>query len=257
MSDAARAASNAATVPGGTVPVSTVPPNYAYWRESGQYWADEYDRRKRAAPYYHLQELMLTEYIERHAPADGRLRVLEFGCGVGRHLRNLARLARVEVFGYDQSEAMVSGCRRWATPEWIASNIHVGPPTGPLPYPDQSFDIVYTSEVLIHVRPEDLRCVLGELARVARRQLLHIEPAPTTQVCREAHEGCWNHDLIAAYAQLGHRCELLESGYRLQAPYRVALSGQPAFTWSPVTLGIMRRFEQDMLDGLEDARAGR
>ncbi len=81
--------------------------NYEYWREHGGGWASEYDQRKKDQIYYHIQEIMLTEYVGHHAPA----KVLEFGCGPGRHLRNLSRLPGIEVFGYDQSAAMVSGAR--------------------------------------------------------------------------------------------------------------------------------------------------
>ncbi len=30
----------------------TVAPNYRYWRQSGDIWASEYDRRKTRHPYY-------------------------------------------------------------------------------------------------------------------------------------------------------------------------------------------------------------
>jgi hypothetical protein len=133
--------------------------------------------------------------------------------------------------------------------------VRVGPPTGRLPYADREFDLVYTSEVLVHVRPEHLEGVLSELLRIGRSQLLHIEPARTTEICRDAHDGCWNHDIAGAYAKVGKECEVLQSGYRLQAPYRVMLSGAAPFTWSPVTLELMRRFERDALQGLAEAAA--
>ena len=44
--------------------------NYEYWREHGGGWASEYDQRKKEQIYYHIQEIMLTEYIHHHAPAQ-------------------------------------------------------------------------------------------------------------------------------------------------------------------------------------------
>jgi SAM-dependent methyltransferase len=62
--------------------------NYAYWRDHGGEWGEEYHARKRRQVYYHVQELMLADYFSRSAPA----RILEFGCGTGRHLSYLSRL---------------------------------------------------------------------------------------------------------------------------------------------------------------------
>ncbi len=71
--------------------------NCRYGQEHGGEWAEEYAARKRRTVKYHVQEIMLTDCVAHHAPAA----VLEFGCGVGRHLRILSRLAGVEVYGYD------------------------------------------------------------------------------------------------------------------------------------------------------------
>src|SRR5262245_41398829 len=55
---------------------STAPPvpatpeveaNYQYWRDNGAEWADGYDYRKKRQVLYHIQELMLTQYIQQHA----------------------------------------------------------------------------------------------------------------------------------------------------------------------------------------------
>ena len=62
--------------------------NYVYWQGNGHYWVDEYRRRQRQQPRYSLQELVLTAILEANAPA----RVLEFGCGVGRHLSYISIL---------------------------------------------------------------------------------------------------------------------------------------------------------------------
>lgn len=234
--------------------------NYAYWREHGAQWVQEYTQRKRNQVYYHIQEVMLADYVQhsaliaQNARGEGPLRVLEFGCGVGRHLANLSRLQGVEAHGFDQSPTMVAGCLQWTGQAWIDEHIRVGPPVGRLPYPDASFDIVYTSEVLIHVRPEHLSGILAELLRVARWQVIHFEPAEHTPISAGSHLGCWRHDLPATYPALGATCETLPSGFRLQAPYRVMLGGPPPFTWSPVLLDMYRRLDRDIDAGFDELR---
>jgi len=229
--------------------------NYAYWREHGGAWADEYDTRKRYQVYYHIQELMLAEYIAEHARnAGSSLRVLEFGCGVGRHLKNLSTIPGVDVNGYDQSAAMVSGMLRWTGQAWIDEHVTVGPPTGRLPFEDRSFDIVYSSEVLVHVRPEHLEGILRELVRVCRGHILHIEPGDQAEICGTAHHGCWRHDLAAVYARLGLDCETLGSGFQVQTPRRVVIGAEPVYTWPAWKLEMLRRLDRDIEKGFELAR---
>jgi SAM-dependent methyltransferase len=233
----------------GTACEASLAPNYQYWREHGEEWAEEYDARKLRQPRYHIHEIMLADYFSRCAPA----RVLEFGCGPGRHLRYLRRIPGIKVHGYDQSATMVSGCLRWATREWLEEHIVVGTPTGRLPYADGEFDIIFTSEVLLHVRAEDLTGVLAELVRVARGHILHLETAPTHPLTECEHQGCWHHDLIGAYAALGHACEMLPGGCASHTPFRVALGDRgPDPAWNPIVLELLMRMERDLVRGLTE-----
>ena len=196
-----------------------------------RHWTDEYDTRKRHQPLYHIQEYMLTEYMMQHAPA----KVLEFGCGVGRHLRNLAASPASTFTATTRAPPWSQGCLSWTEQAWIDAHVTVGEPTGSLPYADKAFDIVYTAEVLVHVRPEDLEGILRELLRVCRGHVLHLETSPDCEISPTSHEGCWKHDLVATYARLGRACEVLPRGYRVHTPYRVVV-GEPA----PVSRGLSR-----------------
>ncbi len=246
-------------------PDEAVAANYRYWREHGGEWAREYDRRKTLLPLYHIQEIMLVEYVRSLSPA----RVLEFGCGPGRHLRNLVRLEGIEVFGYDQSPTMAAGCGEWAEQEWIDSHLRLGHPTGRLPWDDGSFDLVYTAEVLVHVRPDDLPGILSELLRVSRGRVFHLETARDRTVKADEHDGCYVHDLIGTYAELGATCRVVGRGYVAHEAFEAVMSkscvsGQESMTgaemvgaaWHPVTLELFRRLEQDLLRGLREARRG-
>ena len=128
-------------------------------------------------------------------------------------------------------------------------------PTGPLPYPDKHFDLVYSAEVLVHVRPDHVDGILKELVRVCRGHVFHLETSEHVVLYSGAHEGCWRHDLPAAYDRLGLSCEVLPSGSSAHTPYRVAV-GQPArFTWSPALLEMYRRMERDIDEGFAKVAA--
>lgn len=232
-------------------------PNYKYWRENGGGWADEYQNRKQRFPLYHIQEIMLAEYMAAHADVHRPIKVIEFGCGVGRHLRNLVRIAGLDVYGFDQSPTMLSGCSAWADDAWFASHVTLGAPVGRLPYADDSFDIVYSTEVLVHVRPEHLPGVLSELLRIARGHVLHLEPAPGIKIHSDVHSGCWGHDLQSAYKSLGFTCEVFDGGYSAHAPYRVVKSDKPRFTWEPWRLEMYRACERMLTAGFESSDVAR
>ena len=96
--------------------MSRPPKNYRWWQDHGDGWRDEVAARKAYMPIYHLQEIFLEEYFARVAPA----KVLEFGCGFGRHLEYLRRIPKLDVYGFDQSESMLEGMR-WARPSWCVA----------------------------------------------------------------------------------------------------------------------------------------
>ena len=226
--------------------------NYRYWQDNGRAWPEEYDRRRKIQILYHIQEIMLADYMAHSAPA----RVLEFGCGFGRHLKYLRQIPGLDVYGYDQSPTMVAEFAGWADPDWVREHVVLGEPVGRLPYPDGFFDIVYTAEVLVHVRPEHLSTILAELLRVVKWQVLHLETAPDYSLVVDVHGGCWYHDLVRAYGQLGHRCEVLPQGYRAHVPYHVILdSSRPVYSGSPTLASLLRGMEDDLQPTLMDLSA--
>jgi SAM-dependent methyltransferase len=99
-------------------------------------------------------------------------------------------------------------------------------PTGRLPFDDDQFDLVFSCEALIHVHPDDLAGRLAEMHRVARRAVLHIEPAPGVLIHEAAHDGSWCHDLVAAWATLGHAAEAVGNVCRTQHLVIAAKAGE-------------------------------
>ena len=84
--------------------------------------------------------------------------VLEVGCGTGLILKEVAPFARTAV-GVDISPGMLGHARRRGL------NVVVGSATD-LPFPDGSFDTVYSFKVLAHV--QHIRRAMDEVSRVLR-----------------------------------------------------------------------------------------
>lgn len=105
---------------------------------------------------WQLLEQEIEHCLARH---PGKLRVLDAGCGKGRYLDRLAQsrfAPRLELYGCDLSPRVLAHVRK-DIPVRAGGILD-------LPYPDASFDFVFTSEVLEHsVLPAN---ALRELLRV-------------------------------------------------------------------------------------------
>jgi ubiquinone/menaquinone biosynthesis C-methylase UbiE len=108
----------------------------------------------------------LRTYLFEQAGLKTARRVLEVGCGTGAILRELSVPA---LHGLDLEAGSLAECKIRAP----AALLTLGDGHS-LPYPDQSFDIVYCHYLLLWVH--DPLQVLHEMARVGRSVLALAEP---------------------------------------------------------------------------------
>ncbi len=111
---------------------------------------------------------MLTVEFSRLALKPG-MRVLDAGCGSGRHLCESFRTAGVDVAGVDlkcedlcQARAYLNLMAGESSGRWVVARADVTK----LPFADRCFDIVICSEVLEHIG--DNRAAIQELVRVLK-----------------------------------------------------------------------------------------
>ncbi|RMH45017.1 MAG: class I SAM-dependent methyltransferase [Deltaproteobacteria bacterium] len=109
--------------------------------------------RERGRGYHQMLDDLEIELVERYGRGK---RVLEVGCGTGLLLARAAQFADTAV-GVDLSAGMLARARDRGL------RVAQGSATE-LPYPDASFDVVYSVKVLAHV--EAIREALAEMARV-------------------------------------------------------------------------------------------
>ena len=111
----------------------------------------------------------LNELVDLAAPAS----ILDVGCGEGvltAAWRDRAGVQRV--VGVDVEDAGLRA--EWARHARAGVELQAIEPAPPLPFPDDSFDLVAAVEVLEHVADPD--ALLAELARVARTHVLVSVP---------------------------------------------------------------------------------
>lgn len=109
----------------------------------------------------------LRAYLFTQAGLKNARRVLEVGCGTGAILRDLTGPATFH--GLDLNPASLKECRGHAPGALLTQGDgHF------LPYPDQSFDIIFCHFLLLWVK--DPLQVVNEMARVGRSVLALAEP---------------------------------------------------------------------------------
>lgn len=96
----------------------------------------------------------------------GFRRVLDLGCGTGRHLVYLAKEG-FEVFGTDISETGLEYAHHWLEQEGLAAKLKQSDMTV-VPYPNGFFDAVISIFVIYHGTLENMRKAIAEIYRALK-----------------------------------------------------------------------------------------
>lgn len=100
-------------------------------------------------------------------------RVLDLGCGNGRHVIFFAKQG-FDVSGVDISDDALTICKEWLQSEGLVADLRCTSVEA-LPYLEDEFDVVVTVGVLDHVRKDVALRAMREVSRVLRDGgLLHI-----------------------------------------------------------------------------------
>lgn len=127
--------------------------------EAYEIWASQYDHNGNTLTA--LDSLVLPQFFGEVQGRD----VLDVGCGTGRHALTLAD-AGAHVVGVDQSAAMLNQAQMKIRDRAI--NFQQQDITAPLPFTDESFDLVLCALVVEHI--ENLPSLLREMRRLCRRE---------------------------------------------------------------------------------------
>ncbi len=141
--------------------------------------------------------------------------LLEIGCNVGMNLEALTRtVGSARVFGVDLNEHALRTLT--ATPS-LAGRARVVLGEGQrLPFADGSVDLAFTCGVLIHVHPDELLEVCGEIVRVSRRYVLcaeYFSPRPEAIEYRGRMDLLFKRDFGGFYLDHWPELRLVDYGF--------------------------------------------
>ncbi|MGO9862132.1 MAG: pseudaminic acid biosynthesis-associated methylase [Terriglobales bacterium] len=125
--------------------------------------------------------------------------ILEVGCNLGNQLLLLKQMGFENLSGIEINRGIVKEAQSrvpWArVMEGSALKI---------PFRDASFDVVFTSGLLIHIAPRDLPVVMSEIHRCARNWIWGLEYYATeaTEVMYRGRPGLlWKADYVRFYTE--------------------------------------------------------
>ena len=142
---------------------------------SQEYWgnpdhAKVWIRQSDKCDMKHPSMKILAEDFKEHSK-DFKS-VLEVGAGNGRLIGMLSKKYKTKKFNsVDINQELSKHVEK--TYQNVKS--FVGDVTEKLPFKDNSFDIVYTFQVLQHICPQDINKALNELKRVAKKEIWFME----------------------------------------------------------------------------------
>lgn len=156
---------------------------------------------------YGLTRRELNERFLAGVPRSAR--ILEVGCNIGNQLSMLRELGFFNLYGIEiQHYALKRAQSR-------VQGINVVEASAlEIPFRDRSFDLVFTSGVLIHIAPADVPLVLGEIYRCTNKYIWGFEyhsPAPTEVPYRGNRNLLWKMNYAQAFLDQFDDLELLRS----------------------------------------------
>ena len=98
----------------------------------------------------------------------GIKRVLDLGCGSGRHTVYLAKHGS-NVYGIDIAPEGIKMTKDWLKKEKFKANLEIGDIYEKLPYPNHFFDAIISTQALHHNRIEKIRKLIKEIERILKQ----------------------------------------------------------------------------------------
>ena len=157
--------------------------------EPEKYW------EQRGRNYHHVETTEEMDILECFLAEHAVYGILEVGSGDGRVYAYLDPWIPYTMVDFVDSFREKCKEKTGIMPDkWDAKT---------LPYPDNSFDLVLSFSVLLHVPFEDIRNHLRELMRVSK-QYVFIATCDTGGDYGLDEGHCFRHDYLSLFAELGY-----------------------------------------------------
>jgi len=94
-------------------------------------------------------------------------KILDLGCGTGRHAVYLAQ-RKFDVYGIDIAQEGIKIAKKWLRENGLSASLKVGDIYKKLPYKDNFFDGIISTNTLHHAKIEQIRKLIKEMERILK-----------------------------------------------------------------------------------------
>lgn len=173
---------------------------FDYWDGERQYGYGGYK--------YDGRWLPLAKQIAEHYDIKPGDRILDVGCGKGYMLHEFTRaVPGVKIAGLDISQYGIDHAKEEVKPFLVQGHARK------LPFPDKSFDFIYSNTTLHNLPPQDLYLAIKEIERVRRRDAwIGVESFRNER--EKANLLYWQLTCAAFYDPVGWRWWFEHCGYK-------------------------------------------
>ncbi len=98
---------------------------------------------------------------------DAGARILDLGCGTGRHVVYLSRIG-FDVYGFDAAPNALTMAQEWLQEEKLVASLKEHLMEKPFPYVDDFFDAVISIQVIHHNLMINIKKTVSEIERVLK-----------------------------------------------------------------------------------------
>ena len=105
-----------------------------------------------------IPDVQVVELAARWKNAGAIRRVLDIGCGIGRHVHHLAEQG-FDVYASDHSKSAIRACREWLQSQKLLAELWCGEMED-IPYPNATFDACVAFNSIYHGTSERLDGVI-------------------------------------------------------------------------------------------------
>ena len=174
-----------------------------YWdMRSGNYLKKRIPRNWKEFKRYYLYPPVLKHQIKTALKKTKPESLLEVGCGPGRLLKLYSEIP--EVWAVDISENMIRRAENVVS-KYNLNNIKLSQmDASSLEFGDSTFELVLTSNVLLHIPYDIIERVVYEIIRVSKKYILCIEwsedHVDKYTLTHAEKGGCFHHDYIKLFS---------------------------------------------------------